>query len=243
MTNANGRTALVTGATKGIGLSVTKRLIASGYDVIGWSRSEPDEFPGTWMGVDVSDADAVTVALDDLLSRGPVDVLVNNTGMPTKDTFGEIALEELQFSLDFHVRTILQTMQAVTPGMKEKGFGRIVNVVSTIMTGYTHRTVYRASKEAVKSLTVSAGLELAPHGITVNAVAPGPTATATFAATIPAGSTAERWWNETVPMGRVGHEDEVSAAIAFLVSDEASYITSQVLFVDGGVSAGRILEG
>lgn len=243
MTSTNGRTALVTGATKGIGLSTTKRLMASGYDVIGWSRSEPDEFPGTWMGVDVSEAEAVQAALDDVLSLGRVDVLVNNTGMPTKDSFGEITLAELHSSLDFHVRTILQTMQAVTPGMKANGFGRIVNVVSTIMTGYTHRSVYRASKEAVKSLTVSAGLELARHGITVNAVAPGPTATATFAATIPAGSPAERWWSETVPMGRLGHEDEVSAAIAFLASDEASYITSQILFVDGGVSAGRILEG
>lgn len=242
-TVTGGRIALVTGASKGIGLSTTRRLLAAGYDVIGWSRNRPEDFPGTWMRCDVADSDAVQTALDDVLSRGPIDCLVNNTGMPTKDDFGDIPLEQLAFSLDFHVRTCLQTMQSAVPGMKERGWGRIVNVVSTIMTGYTHRSVYRASKEAVKSLTVSAGLELAPFGITVNAVAPGPTATATFSATIPAGSPGERYWLESVPMKRLGHEDEVSAAIAFLASEEASYITGQVLFVDGGVSAGRILEG
>lgn len=243
-TFSSGRTALVTGASKGIGLSTTRRLLAAGYDVIGWSRKPPEhEFPGTWMPCDVADADAVQAALAEVLSRGPIDCLVNNTGMPTKDDFGDISLEQLASSLDFHVRTCLQTMQAVVPGMKERGWGRIVNVVSTIMTGYTHRSVYRAAKEAVKSLTVSAGLELAPFGITVNAVAPGPTATATFSATIPAGSPGEKYWLESVPMGRLGHEDEVSAAIAFLAGEDASYITGQVLYVDGGISAGRILEG
>lgn len=235
--------ALVTGASKGIGLATTRRLIAAGYQVVGWSRTCPDDFPGQWMSCDVSDADAVREALNEVLSMGTVECLVNNVGMPTKDDFGDIALDQLSFSLDFHVRTCLQTMQAVVPGMRAQGYGRIVNVVSTIMTGYSHRSVYRASKEAVKSLTVSAGLELAPDGITVNAVAPGPTATATFSATIPAGSPGEQYWLDTVPMRRLGHEDEVSAAIAFMASREASYITGQVLYVDGGVSAGRTLEG
>lgn len=238
-----GRTALVTGASKGIGLATARRLVAAGYEVIGWSRKPPESFPGEWMPCDVADAEAVRSALDEVLATRRIDCLVNNTGMPTKDTFGEIPLQDLASSLDFHVRTVLQTMQAVVPGMKEQGWGRIVNTVSTIMTGYTHRAVYRASKDAVRSLTVSAALELAPFGITVNAVAPGPTATATFSATIPPGSPGEKYWLEEVPMHRLGDEDEVAAAIEFLASADASYITGQVLFVDGGVSAGRILEG
>jgi NAD(P)-dependent dehydrogenase (short-subunit alcohol dehydrogenase family) len=237
------RTALVTGASKGIGLATARRLARAGYEVVGWSRNSPEEFPGKWMRCDVSDSDAVQAALGELLAVTQIDCLVNNTGLPTKDQFGEIPLHQLATSLDFHARVCLQTMQAVVPGMKERGWGRIVNVLSTIMTGYSARTSYRAGKEAAKSLTISAALELAPFGITVNGVAPGPTATDTFSATVPPGTPGEMFWLETVPMRRLGKDDDIAGPIEFLLSDAASYITGQILYVDGGASAGRLLEG
>lgn len=236
------KTVLITGASKGIGYAAARRLSGLGYEVIGWSRSEPADFPGRWMQCDISDPNAVQSTLDEVLAAGPVDCLLNNAAFPSKDKFGEIEIDQLMASLDVHARTVLQLMQGVSPGMKERGWGRIVNILTTTLTGYTERTCYRAGKEAVKSLTVSAALELAAHGITVNGVAPGPIATATYYAANPPGSPGERYWVGLVPMKRFGKEEEVSAAVEFFFSDSSSFVTGQILFVDGGMSVGTVID-
>ncbi len=237
-----GKRALITGASKGLGLAVAERLQSLGYSVVGWSRSEPAEFPGEWLACDVSDSEAIAAALEATLAGGPIDCLLNSAALPSKDRFGEIGLDALTSSFDVHARAALQLMQGVAPGMRERGWGRIVNVLSTIMTGCTERTAYRAGKEAARSLTVSAALELAETGITVNGVAPGPLDTATFRNANPDGSRGSTYWLELVPMARFGREEEVSAAIEFFFSEQSSFITGQVLFVDGGMSVGRVID-
>jgi 3-oxoacyl-[acyl-carrier protein] reductase len=236
-----GRTVLVTGASKGIGLATCRLLATRGYRVLGISRSEPEHFPGQWYECDLSQPSAISSSLQDILKDGPVDCLVNNAALPSTDRFGEITLDQMKASLDFHVGSVLQLIQGLLPGMRERGCGRIVNILSTTLSGYTERTCYRAGKEALRSLTVSAALELATSGITVNAVAPGPVATETYYAANPPGSPGERYWISLVPMNRFGVEAEIAAAIAFFLCEESSFITGQVLYVDGGMSVGRVI--
>jgi NAD(P)-dependent dehydrogenase (short-subunit alcohol dehydrogenase family) len=133
----------------------------------------------------------------------------------------------------------VQTAQAFLPGMRERGWGRIVNISSLTILGITQRTAYAAAKAALVSFARTWALELATTGVTVNSVAPGPTETELFRANNPPGSEGELRYLSGVPMGRLGKPEEIAAAIAFLLSDDAGFITGQTLFVDGGASVGK----
>lgn len=232
------RTFLVTGATKGIGLALSERLVSEGHHVIGIARSLA-AFPGELVTLDLGDRAATNSALRELAQRHRVDGIVNNVGLVRPQRVETVDLDVLDEVFSVNLHPAVQTVQAFLPGMRERGWGRIVNISSLTILGITQRTAYAAAKAALVSFARTWALELATTGVTVNSVAPGPTETELFRANNPPGSEGEQRYLSGVPMGRFGTPEEIAAAIAFLLSDDAGFITGQTLFVDGGASIGR----
>jgi len=196
-------------------------------------------FPGTLISVDLSDRGATDAALTELTARFSFDGVVNNVGFVRPGKIGEIDLDEFENSFRNNLTPAVQAVQALLPSMRAKGWGRVVNVTSLTVLGVTNRTAYAGAKSALISFTRTWALELALEGITINAVAPGPTETELFRVTSPVGSEGERRYLAMIPINRLGQPDEIAAAIAFLLSEDAGFITGQTLFVDGGASIGK----
>ncbi len=234
------RTFLVTGASKGIGLSISKRLAASGRQVVGMARNATSDFPGTLVPVDLADDAATHSALEWITQRFELDGVVNNIGLVHPASLSNVTLPALDEVLRVNLHPALLAVQAALPNMTASGWGRVVNISSLTILGMPERTAYAAAKAALVSFTRSWGLELAETGITVNSVAPGPTETALFRANNPVGSEGERRYLSGIPMGRLGKPDEIAAMIDFLLSEDAGFMTGQTLYVDGGASLGRV---
>ncbi|HEX4114131.1 MAG TPA: SDR family oxidoreductase [Stellaceae bacterium] len=233
------RTFLVTGATKGIGLAISKRLAHAGHSIVGIARDPLPSFPGTLAAIDLGDDKASARGFGELAKRYSFDGVVNNAGVGKLHSLGDVDLGVVDELLRFNLHPAINAVQAILPALREKRWGRIVNITSLVTLGMVNRTAYAASKAALGSFTRTWALELAETGITVNSVAPGPVETELFRRSTPAGSEAERIFLMNIPMRRLGKPDEVAAAVAFFVSEEASYITGQTLFVDGGGSIGK----
>jgi 3-oxoacyl-[acyl-carrier protein] reductase len=239
---AKSRTVLISGASNGIGRSLAERLTGHGHTVLGIARTGDATFPGRLYAVDLSDRAATSAALQDISSSNRIDAVVNNVGVVRPQSLEDVTPDALDAVLDLNLRTAIQLTQAALPAMRQQGWGRVVNIASLVALGApAKRTAYAAAKAALISAARVWALELATTGITVNVVAPGPVETELFRENNPPGSEGEIRYRAMVPMGRLGQPAEIAAAIAFLLSEEASFITGQTIFVDGGASIGRQL--
>ena len=233
------RVAFVTGGSRGIGLSCARRLAADGFAVAVGSRSQPETLDEAllWVRLDVTDSDSVEKAYATVEEKlGPVSVLVANAGI-TKDGL-VLRMKEDDFAsvVDANLTGVFRVAKrAVRPMMKGR-WGRIILMSSVVGSlGQTGQANYSASKAGLVGLGRSLAREFASRNITVNLVAPGPIETDMLAKI--SGSAREAMVG-AVPLGRVGTPDDIAAAVSFLASDGASYITGATIPVDGGLGMG-----
>ncbi len=250
MSSSPQKVALVTGAARGIGLAVAKRFLADGWRValldvehqLLCGAVAALANPGNTMALtcDVSDADAVAAAMTAVSRRfGRLDALVNNAGIAVFAPLLETSNQDWNRILAVNLSGPFLCTKAAAPLMREHGGGAIVNITSiSAVRASTLRSAYGTSKAGLAHLTKQLAVELASLGIRVNGVAPGPVETAMAKAVHTAEIRAD--YHDAIPLNRYGLEEELAEAVFFLCSDRSSYITGQILAVDGGFDAAGI---
>jgi 3-oxoacyl-[acyl-carrier protein] reductase len=245
MKRFEGRAALVTGASRGIGEAIARRLASEGATVLAAARSA-DALARVVSGIEAAGGKASAVILDlaDAASieaavktataaYGEIHVLVNNAGVTEDNLVLRMSRESWERVLATNLTGVFLLTQAVVKGMVRKRYGRIVNVTSVVgLMGNAGQANYAASKAGLVGLTKSVARELASRNVTCNAVAPGFIATAMTDRMTDA---AKQELAGRIPLERLGTPDDVAAAVAFLASDEASYVTGTVINVSGGL--------
>lgn len=239
------RVVVITGAASGIGAATARRLSAEGavlvladIDVAGSEAVAKECASASVVETDVTDEAQVTALIDGAAAQhGGIDVLFNNAGIMGAGTLPELASEEWHRVIDVDLHSVFYGCRAALPHLRARGGGNIVNTASISGVGGDYATPsYNAAKAAVVNFSRSLALEHADQGIRVNAVCPGPIATP-MTAVVGTMPEIEAEYAQAIPMGRMGEAEEVAAVVAFLASDDASYVTGAALVVDGGLTA------
>jgi 3-oxoacyl-[acyl-carrier protein] reductase len=244
------RTAIVTGGARGIGAATARRLAADGHavavlDLLAEQATQTASSivsgggRALGIGADVADADAVSAAVARVTDElGPPTILVNNAGILRDNLLFKMTEDDWDSVLRVHLRGAFVVTRAVQSHMVSAGWGRIVNLSSTSALGHRGQVNYSAAKAGMQGFTKTLAIELGKFGVTANAVAPGVIETDMIRATAErVGMPLEDFLAEAakdVPVGRAGRPEDVAAAVAFFCSDEAAYVSGQVLYVAGG---------
>lgn len=245
MTRFDGKTALVTGGAKGIGAATAKRLASEGATVVvadfdeAGARATAEEIGGHAVRCDVTRRDEVEAAVDETVSQGgSLDVLVTCAGIIRDNMLFKMTDDDWDAVVDTHLKGTFFAVRAAQKHMVERRAGKMVLISSTSALGNRGQTNYASAKAGLQGMTKTLAIELGPFNVNVNCVAPG------FIATDMTRQTAERMgvsfeqFTEAVagetPLRRVGVPDDVAGTIAFLCSDDASYVSGQVIYVAGG---------
>lgn len=247
------RVAIVTGAARGIGAAVARRLAKDGFavavidldesscaDTVGLIESDGGKAVG--IGADVSDAGQVSAAVQRIVEElGPPTVLINNAGITRDNLLFKMTESDWDSVLNVHLRGSFLMSREVQKHQTEQGWGRIVNLSSTSALGNRGQANYAAAKAGMQGFTKTLAIELGKFGVTVNAIAPG------FIETDMTAATAERVGipfedfkkaaASQIPVARVGKPEDIAAVASFFVSDEASFVSGQVIYVAGGPRA------
>lgn len=230
--NAQQDRVLITGGASGIGAAIAAACRADGYEPVILDRV------GEGLRVDLSDPQTTARALKQVLAGGPITRLVNNVGMVAPARAQDQTLVQFDMVIALNLRCAMQCMQALLPGMQAAGFGRIVNMSSRAALGKESRTAYAASKAGLLGMTKVWALELGRHGITANAVGPGPIHTALFDAANPPDASSTRAIVEAIPVRRMGEPEDVAHAVSYFLDQRSGFVTGQTLYVCGGMTVG-----
>ncbi len=239
----SGGTALVTGTSTGIGKVICEHLLASGFEVVALARRPTDiTHPRLHsLSVDLADRAATAQAAHELAQRFAITTVVHNAGIIRPALLADVQLDDLDTLTELHLGSAITLVQAALPAMRAARFGRIVLLSSRGALGLATRSAYSATKAGLIGMARTWALELAPEGITVNVVAPGPIrGTEMFHEVVPAESERERKLAEAIPVKRLGTPEDVARAVDFFVEPGNSFVTGQVLYVCGGASVGSV---
>lgn len=244
------RVAIVSGAGRGIGRAIAVALAEGGYAVAVGDLREPEsretvalietaKGKAIFVPLDVSDSASVRAAVDQAAAKlGSIDAVVNNAGWDALMPFSKTDEAFWQKVVDINYLGTLRMIHAVLPGMQERKWGRVISISSdAARVGSSFEAVYSGAKGAVLSFTKTLAREVARYGITANTVCPGPTRTPGFESVIdPTNAKLLESMVKGVPLGRLGEPQDIGAAVAFLASDRAGFITGQTLSVSGGLT-------
>jgi 3-oxoacyl-[acyl-carrier protein] reductase len=235
--------AIVTGGSRGIGAAIAKAMLERGYQVISLALEKPDwSHPRlSSREVDLFDAKATEAAAAEIIRERRVTHIVHNAGIIRPKPIEQATPADIAALAQLHLGSALILLGASLPRMKQERFGRVVLISSRAALGAVGRTAYSATKAGIIGMGRTWALELAPFGITVNMVAPGPIqGTQMFHEIVPAGGEREAALAAAIPVRRLGRPEDVANAVLFFAARESEFVTGQVLYVCGGASVGTL---